>query len=93
MAICSILENGPALKEAPLGLDIRNNLLKASNVAGLSFSNSTTAAAHSMSYPLTIHYGIPHGVASSISLVPLLEINKKSIQMDLNNIYDNLRIS
>ena len=83
-AICAILKNGSALKENPADLDIRNNLLRASSVAGLAFSNTTTAAAHSMSYPLTIHYGIPHGVASSISLIPLLDINGKSIKKSLD---------
>ena len=48
-----------------------------SATAGLAFSNTKTAAAHSISYSLTIYYGIPHGIASSISLLPLLEINKK----------------
>ena len=88
-AICSILENGPALKENPDDLDTRNNLLKAATVAGLAFSNTTTAAAHSMSYPLTIHYGMPHGVASSISLIPLLEINGKLIKEPLDRICNN----
>lgn len=78
-AICSILKNASKLKKNPSDLEVRNKLLKASTVAGLAFSNTTTAAAHSMSYPLTIHYGIPHGVASSISLLPLLDINRNLI--------------
>jgi alcohol dehydrogenase class IV len=92
-SICSILGNGVALKEKPNDLDIRNNLLKASTVAGLAFSNTTTAAAHSISYPLTIHYGIPHGIASSISLLPLLDINRKFIKESLNKICNNLEIT
>ena len=63
--------------------------LKAATVAGLAFSNTTTAAAHSISYPLTIHYGMPHGVASSISLIPLLEINGKLIKEPLDRICNN----
>ncbi|MCH7762355.1 MAG: phosphonoacetaldehyde reductase [Candidatus Marinimicrobia bacterium] len=85
-AICSILDNGEALKENPTSLEIRKTLLHASTVAGLAFSNTTTAAAHSISYPLTIHYGIPHGVASSISLLPLLEINGEFIKEPLDRI-------
>jgi len=88
-AISSILDNGIALKKYPKKLDIRNNLLNASTVAGLAFSNTTTAAAHSMSYPLTIHYGIPHGIASSISLLPLLGINGEFIQEALDRICIN----
>jgi len=88
-AICSILNNCEALKENPSNLEIRNNLLKAATVAGLAFSNTTTAAAHSMSYPLTIHYGIPHGIASSISLIPLLEMNAEFIEEPLDRICKN----
>ena len=49
------------------------------------FTNTKTAAAHSISYPLTIHYKIPHGIASSMPLIPLLNINKDSIKNELLN--------
>ena len=92
-AICAILENGEALKASPFDLTIRKKLLNAATTAGLAFSNTTTAAAHSMSYPLTIHYGIPHGIASSISLLPLLEINEKFIKEPLDRICNNLELT
>ena len=85
-AICLIIENCVQLKKRSNDLAIRNNLLKASTTAGLAFSNTKTAAAHSISYPLTIRYGIPHGIASSISLIPLLEINRDLIQDPLDKI-------
>lgn len=89
-AICAILENAPKLKDNPSDLNIRNNLLNASTMAGLAFSNTKTAAAHSISYPLTIHYGIPHGIASSLSLIPLLDINRKWIKEPLNQICNKM---
>ena len=52
--------------------NVRNKLLAASTKVGIAFSNTKTAAAHSISYPVTIRFGIPHGVASSISLVPFI---------------------
>jgi len=91
-AICSILENGRKLKDSPHNLKIRDNLLNASTFAGLAFSNTKTAAAHSISYPLTIHYGIPHGIASSLSLIPLLDINKKWIKEPLGRICSNMEM-
>ena len=92
-AICSIIKNVILLKRNQSDLEIRNNLLKASALAGLAFSNTTTAAAHSISYPLTIYYGIPHGIASSISLIPLLEINGEFIKEPLQKICSNNNIS
>ena len=67
-------------------MKLRKQLLRASNLAGLAFSNTQTAAAHSISYPLTLHYGIPHGIASSMTLIPLLHINKLSIIESLKKI-------
>ena len=92
-AISMILSNVLKLKQNPQDLEIRKKLLKASTIAGLAFSNTTTAAAHSISYPLTIHYDIPHGAAASITLLPLLDINKSQITKALTKIYDKLRIS
>jgi alcohol dehydrogenase len=37
-------------------------------MAGLAFSNTRTALAHSLSYHLTLHHGTPHGIACSFSL-------------------------
>ena len=68
-------------------------MLKAANKAGLAFSNTKTAAAHSISYPLTIHYEIPHGVASSISLIPLLKINGELIKDSLDIIYSKNKMT
>jgi alcohol dehydrogenase class IV len=78
-AISIILQNVNRLKKNPSDKLARKKLLNASNKAGLAFSNTKTAAAHSISYPLTIHFGIPHGIASSITILELLNINKKSI--------------
>lgn len=87
-AISIILKNAQKIKNNLSDLEIRNFLLNASNISGLAFSNTKTAAAHSISYPLTINYAIPHGIASSMSLIPLLKINKKSINSSLNKICD-----
>ena len=92
-AIISIIKNVDSLKQAPSDLNVRNNLIKASAIAGLAFSNTATAAAHSISYPLTIRFDIPHGVASSLSLVPLLEINGKHIKESLDKICHSLEVA
>jgi alcohol dehydrogenase class IV len=41
--------------------------------AGLAFSNTKTALAHALSYQITSHYGISHGIASSFSLPAILK--------------------
>lgn len=42
-------------------------------LAGLAISHTRTALAHSISYPLTIHHGVPHGLACSVTLVALID--------------------
>jgi len=92
-SICSIIQNSSKLKKNPEDISIRKKLIEASMTAGLAFSNTKTAAAHSISYPITIHFGVPHGIASSITLVPLLEINKGHIKDSINKICNNLNIT
>jgi len=92
-AICLIIENIHLLKFDPNNLKIRSNLLVAANKAGLAFSNTRTGAAHSISYPLTINYNIPHGIAASMPLIPLLKINSRKIQNELGKIIFQLGLS
>ena len=89
-AIKTIIENAHILKENPNDINIRKNLLIASSVSGLAFSNTATAAAHSISYPLTLNFNIPHRIASSITLVQMLDINKKKILKEIDAICNQL---
>ena len=50
-------------------------MARGSMLAGLAFSNTKTTACHSISYPLTMHYGIPHGTAVSLLLAPIFRLN------------------
>lgn len=47
---------------------LRARVARASLSAGLAFSNTKTALAHSLSYYLTLHHGTVHGIACSFSL-------------------------
>lgn len=89
-AICLILENVHELKKDLKNIQVRKSLIKAACIAGLAFSNTKTAAAHSISYPLTAHFGIPHGIACSLSLIPLLSINALRIEKPLASILKRL---
>jgi phosphonate metabolism-associated iron-containing alcohol dehydrogenase len=56
-------------------LELRHKLQIASLNAGLAISQTKTAIAHSISYPLTIYHGVPHGLACSFTLPNLLMQN------------------
>ena len=50
--------------------------------AGLAFSQTKTTAPHSVSYPLTIFYGIPHGLACVLTLPHFLVFNYGVLEKD-----------
>lgn len=54
---------------------VRKKLQRSSLLAGLAFSNTETAIAHSLSYPLTGKKGMPHGLACSFALAEILRFN------------------
>lgn len=60
-------------------------------LSGLAFSNTKTTACHSISYPLTMKYGIPHGVAVGLLLAPLMYYNESKI-INKKALFDSLKI-
>lgn len=75
----------PAVLEKPDDLLCRKQMQDASSMAGVAISQTRTAIAHSISYPLTIHYGMPHGLACSFTLPSIIAFLKK------NNILQEFR--
>ena len=45
----------------------------------MAFSNAKTTAAHSISYPMTAYFNVPHGLACAITLPSLLEFNAEVV--------------
>lgn len=62
-----------ALAHDGTDLDAREKMQQASLLAGLAISQNRTALAHSMSYPLTLSFGMPHGFACGFTLPAILE--------------------
>ena len=67
-AATEILDALPKLLDRLDDLALRGRVARASLFAGLAFSNTKTALAHSLSYYLTLHHGTVHGIACSFSL-------------------------
>lgn len=62
----------PLVLSEPNNLKLRRDLQTASVLAGLAISQTKTAIAHAISYPVTSYLGVPHGLACSFSLPQLL---------------------
>lgn len=74
-AVELIIDNLRTAINQPADIQVREKLCKASVLAGLAFAQTRTTACHSISYPLTMHYGVPHGIAASITLNAVGQLN------------------
>ncbi len=80
----------PALL-SPADIKLRENLARGSVLAGIAFSQTHTTACHSISYPITMTYGVAHGLACAITLDAVSKLNRpatKDADM-LFRVYEN----
>jgi len=78
-AVQQIFETLPLLMDKLGDLDLRARMALAALQAGMAFSNTRTALAHSISYEMTLRYGLPHGIACSF---PLPMVLRRAIGQD-----------
>ena len=72
-AVHDILDVLPRLMKRLDDVELRGRMALAALKAGMAFSNTRTALAHSISYEMTLRYGLPHGIACSFPLPMVLE--------------------
>lgn len=53
----------------------RDQMAEASLLAGLAISHTRTALCHSISYPITAHFGVSHGLACAFTMPAVLRYN------------------
>jgi alcohol dehydrogenase len=68
----------PRLKQNLADVEARGAMMQASLLAGLAISQTRTALAHSISYPLTTRFNLPHGIACSFTLPALAKFNAQA---------------
>ncbi|MEH2611282.1 phosphonoacetaldehyde reductase [Bradyrhizobium sp. AZCC 1693] len=68
----NILDVLPELVRDLGNVELRSRMAMAALFAGLAFSNTKTAIAHSLSYPITLRHRVQHGIACSFSLPMVL---------------------
>ena len=95
-ALRSIKLNRQNLKHAydhPENLEARTNMSLASLLAGLAFNNTKTAACHSLSYPMTLNFGVPHGLAVSITIKEVIKYNYRVLPKKVMQIVEEFGCS
>lgn len=76
-----VMETLPALLKDMRNPSLRLSMAGAALKAGMAFSNTKTALAHSISYEMTLKHGLPHGIACSFTL-PMVMTRALGIDSD-----------
>jgi len=63
----------------------RDMMSKGALLSGLAFSNTRTTICHSISYPITAHFGVAHGQAVSITLPLMINYSFQSLDENRRN--------
>ena len=87
-AFKNLYEALPSLVEDAENKVRRQQLLLGSYLAGIALFNSGSGIAGAMSYPLGVHFKIPHGIGGGIFISSVLEYNVKKGYLDYAQLYD-----
>lgn len=83
-AIDMILTYLPQVLKEPKNLELRTAMSRGALLAGMAFAKTRTTACHSISYPITMQYGLEHGLACALSLDAVSKINReKTVLADM----------
>ena len=90
----------PIVLKQPGNLKQRKKMQLSSLLAGMAISQTKTAIAHSISYPLTSYYDVPHGLACSFTLVSIINklneggyFKEKGVILPIIEMLNNLHLS
>jgi phosphonate metabolism-associated iron-containing alcohol dehydrogenase len=72
-----ISENITNAYNFPDEIDARSNMSLASLFSGIAISIAATTIVHSVSYPLTVRFKVPHGLACSLTLPLFIKYNSE----------------
>lgn len=88
-----IIDHLPALLNEPHDLIKREALLRASLYGGIAIAHTSTSLQHSIGYPLTSHYGVPHGLANGIVMQSMMELYYPAVRSELDELFRYLQMS
>ena len=86
-AISMIMNHIEDFADPKKAAEVHDYMAQGSMLAGMAFSNTKTTACHSLSYPMTMQYHIPHGIAVSMLLTAVMRKNKPYI-VNIEQLYN-----
>jgi len=91
-----VFENLPILVNDLEDIELREKVMYGAFLSAIALMNSGTGPAAAMSYPLGVHYGVPHGIGGGIFLPYVAEHNIKHGFYEYGDLFclvDNKKIS
>lgn len=85
--------NLPHVIKEPQNINYREKVMYGAFLAGVALMNSGTGPAAAMSYPLGVHFKVPHGIGGGIFLPYVMEHNVKNGYYNYAELYDVLPYS
>lgn len=82
-----IFNNLSKVVDEPGNLEVRAKLQFGAYLAGISLINSGSGPAGALSYPLGVHFNVPHGLAGAVFLPHIVEHNVRGGH-DYSELYD-----
>ncbi|MGR2802995.1 iron-containing alcohol dehydrogenase [Vibrio harveyi] len=89
-AIKLIFKYLPQAVEDGSSIEARNKMAMASYYAGLAFTKASLGYVHAFAHNLGAKYGIPHGMANGLALLPVLRFSFSEIEPQLTALSEAL---
>ncbi len=84
-----VIENLPKLKDDLNNILVRESIMYGAFLSAIALMNSGTGPAAAMSYPLGVHYKVPHGIGGAIFLPHVIEYNISKGFYSYTSLYRN----
>jgi len=79
-ALRLIVDNIEVAYREPENAEARSNMMEASVLAGIAFSQTRTTGIHALSFPLTTEFHASHGVACSVTLPAFIKASAEQAE-------------
>lgn len=85
-----LYENLPALVDDPGNRDKRQNILLGAHLAAVALFNSGSGISGALSYPIGVHFKVPHGIGGAVFLASVVEYNVANGYTDYAELLDEI---
>jgi len=87
-----VFHNLEALLKDLKNIDLRREVMYGAFLSGISLMHSGTGPAAALSYPLGVHYHVPHGIAGGVFLPKVMAYNISQGYYDYSALFEDNRI-